>query len=400
MASFTITEKGYALATMAGTPLPEVEADYGAGPDRPRSSMGKVAALAYVRYRSGKLPFAFVSMDNMSHNGDKLRDAVLTIAREWETRKLAEPGFSTYLADRGKVGFPLTMIDKITPRPSETVKNALAEIGFADAEIICTSKKAWIAPFVNAEGPQYLVMEDVFPAGRPPLEKAGVLFTDRVTVDKVEKMKVCTCLNPLHTALAVFGCVLGFTSIAAEMANPVLRRLVERIGYDEGLPVVVNPGIIDPNRFIKEVLEVRFANPYIPDTPQRIASDTSQKVGIRFGETLKAYRARPDLDPAALRFIPLAIAGWCRYLLGVDDTGAPFELSPDPMLDQLRTAVSGIRFGDADGVPAKLRPILSNAKLFGSDLYDLGLGVKIEGYFQEMIAGPGAVKATLEKYVG
>ena len=159
-----------------------------------------------------------------------------------------------------------------------------------------TGKNTFIAPFVNAEKPQYLVIEDKFPNRRMPLEQAGVIFTDRQTVDRVEKMKVCTCLNPLHTALAVFGCLLGYTLIADEMRDPALKSLVEKIGYEEGMPVVVNPQIIDPEAFIKEVIEVRLPNPYIPDTPQRIVTDTSQKVGIRFGETIKAYCLRPDLE--------------------------------------------------------------------------------------------------------
>jgi fructuronate reductase len=163
-----------------------------------------------------------------------------------------------------------------------------------------------------------------------PLDQAGVYLTDRETVERVEKMKVCTCLNPLHTALAVFGCLLGFKSIADEMKDACLKKLVEKIGYEEGLPVVVHPGILNPEDFIREVIEVRFPNPYIPDTPQRIASDTSQKIGIRFGETIKAYCSRKDLDVMALKYIPLAIAGWCRYLLGVDDSGSQMQLSPDP----------------------------------------------------------------------
>ena len=56
-------------------------------------------------------------------------------------------------------------------------------------------------PFVNAETTEYLVLEDAFPNGRPPLERAGVYFTDRATVEKAEKMKVGTCLNPLHLSL-------------------------------------------------------------------------------------------------------------------------------------------------------------------------------------------------------
>ena len=108
-----------------------------------------------------------------------------------------------------------------------------------------TSKNTYIAPFVNAEECEYLVIEDAFPNGKPALDKGGIIFTDRATVDKVEKMKVCTCLNPLHTALAIYGCLLGYTLISEEMKNPLLKNMVEVIGYKEGLPVVVNPGILD-----------------------------------------------------------------------------------------------------------------------------------------------------------
>lgn len=399
LASFTITEKGYNLKNISGDYLPDVQEDMRKGPDYPKSVMAKVTALAYVRYKNGELPLAFVSMDNCSHNGSKLHSAIDAIARKWVENGLVEAEFLAYINNPQKVSFPWTMIDKITPRPSETVKDELHKIGFASADIICTSKNTWIAPFVNAEKPQYLVVEDSFPNGRMPLEQAGVFFTDRETVDKVERMKVCTCLNPLHTALAVFGCLLGYTSIAAEMQDPLLKRLVEKIGYEEGLPVVVNPGIMDPAAFIKEVIEVRLPNPYIPDTPQRIATDTSQKVGIRFGETIKAYSLRTDLDPKNLTYIPLVIAGWCRYLMGLDDQGKEMSLSPDPLLGTLKAVVSVIKLGDMESVGDNLKPILSNTELFGVNLYEIGLGEKIEGYFKEMIAGPGAVRSTLQKYL-
>ena len=150
------------------------------------------------------------------------------------------------------------------------------------------------------------------------------MFTDRETVDKVEKMKVCTCLNPLHTALAVFGCLLGYELISEEMKDETLRKLVEKIGYTEGLPVVVDPKIIAPKDFIDTVLNVRIPNPFMPDTPQRIATDTSQKLAIRFGETIKAYAASKELNVKDLTGIPLVFAGWLRYLTGIDDNGKKF----------------------------------------------------------------------------
>jgi len=399
MVSFTITEKGYKLRNFSGEYFEDVIKDMQEGPENPRNTMSKVASLAYTRYKSGELPIAFVSMDNCSHNGDRLHEAIEEIVKNWVNNGLVESGFLEYINDSSKVSFPWTMIDKITPRPSEKVKEALNSIGFASTEIICTSRNTYTAPFVNAEGPEYLVVEDSFPNGRMPLELAGVLFTDRQTVDKTEKMKVCTCLNPLHTALAVFGCLLGYNLIADEMKDSCLKKLVEKIGYEEGLPVVVNPGIINPEEFLREVIEQRFPNPYIPDMPQRIATDTSQKVGIRFGETIKAYRDREDLDPANLVFIPLTIAGWCRYLLGVDDKGEEMPLSPDPMLDMLKSCIKGVKLGKVETVGDSLKPILSNESLFGSNLYDVGLGEKIEGYFKEMLSGKGAVRATLQKYL-
>ena len=396
--SFTITEKGYSLSNAAGDFHDAVKEDFKTGPETPLSFMGKIAALCYERFVNGKLPVAYLSMDNCSHNGEKLYKAMRAFAQEWTERGLVDREFLGYINNQ-KVSFPWSMIDKITPRPDPGIKEQLQKNGFESTEIICTSKNTYIAPFVNAEEPQYLVIEDIFPNGRPPLEHAGVIFTARDTVNRVEKMKVCTCLNPLHTALAIFGCLLGYKSISSEMKDLHLKDLINKIGYDEGLPVVVDPGIISPEDFIKEVIEIRFPNPYVPDTPQRIASDTSQKLPVRFGETLKAYQRREDLSTSDLTFIPLVFAGWCRYLMGVDDGGDDFQPSPDPMLESMKKHLKGISLGDPGPFSDNLKPILSDVSIFGVNLYDVGLGNKVEQYFAEMVSGKGAVRATLAKYV-
>ncbi len=398
MVSFTITEKGYSLANGKGELLPAVAADFAAGPEKPASYIGKVASLLYTRFKNGQLPIAMVSMDNCSHNGDKLYAAIHTFAEKWAENGLAEKDFVNYINDREKVSFPWSMIDKITPRPDASVEEILKKDEIDGLDPVVTSKNTYVAPFVNAEECEYLVIEDWFPNGRPELEKGGIMFTDRATVDKVEKMKVCTCLNPLHTALAVFGCLLGYTKISDEMKDAELRKMVERIGYTEGLPVVVDPGILDPKEFIDTVLNVRIPNPFMPDTPQRIATDTSQKLAIRFGETVKNYLASEDKDIKNLKLIPLVFAGWMRYLMAVDDNGEKFELSPDPLLETVCPVVAGIRLGDTD-VEETIRPLLTNRAIFGVDLYEAGLAGLTVQYFKELIAGAGAVRATLKKYV-
>ena len=216
-----------------------------------------------------------------------------------------------------------------------------------------------------------------------------------------EKMRVTICRNMHNADLAVYCCLLGDDSIAAEMKDPQLKALVEKIGYDEGIPVVVDPKILSPMDFIHEVIDQRLPNPFIPDMPQRIATDTSQKAPIRFGETIKSYVARPDLEVTDLTFIPLAIAGWLRYLLAVDEEGKPMECSPDPMLDTLQQQLSGVELGQpASASDGALTPILSNPALFAADLVEIGLAAKVGGMLREMLAGPGAVRATLEKYLG
>ena len=400
MVSFTITEKGYALHGIDGKFSPLAAADMEAGPEKASLAMSFVTAMLWERFQAGAYPIAMVSMDNCSHNGEKLKSSVVTMARAWAEKSFVSVDFVEYLENEEKVSFPWTMIDKITPRPAEVVEDMLTQAGIVDMNPIVTSGNTFIAPFVNAEIPQYLVVEDRFPNGRPALEKAGVYMTDRETVNNTERMKVTTCLNPLHTALAVYGCLLGYDRIAKEMSDPQLKRLVEKIGYEEGMTVVVDPKILSPMDFIHEVIDVRLPNPFVPDMPQRIATDTSQKVGIRFGETMKSYVASDTLDVTALTYIPLVLAGWLRYLLAVDDEGNSFECSSDPMLETLQGYLKDVKLGDVSSAEGRLKPILSNQVLFGVNLYEVGLGEKIEGMFKELIAGPGSVRAALVKYVG
>lgn len=398
MASFTITEKGYSLENGKGETLPAAREDFKKGPGKPMSYIGKVVSLLYTRYQAGGKPIAMVSMDNCSHNGDKLYAAVRTFAEEWAKNGLVEEGFAVYINSRDKVSFPWSMIDKITSRPDASIEEILKNDGIEGLDPVVTAKNTYVAPFVNAEECEYLVIEDAFPNGRPKLEKGGLIFTERETVDKVEKMKVCTCLNPLHTTLAVYGCLLGYKKISDEMKDPELKKLVENIGYKEGLPVVVDPGILDPKEFIDTVLNVRFPNPFMPDTPQRIATDTSQKLAIRFGETIKAYAASEKLNVADLELIPLVFAGWLRYLMAADDNGETFELSPDPLLGTVCPHVAGIKLGEENDVEAALRPVLENKDIFGVNLYEVGLAERVIGYFKELTSGVGAVRATLKKY--
>ncbi len=387
MISFTITEKGYSVSPN------DLERGL-----QPVLAMGKVTALLYERYQAGQLPLTIQSMDNCSHNGDKVKAGVFAYAERWVSDGIIPSAFLDYLKDETKITFPWSMIDKITPRPHQKVQEMLAKDGFEDNNYIETEKHTFTAPFVNAEEVQYLVIEDHYTNGRPPLDLGGALYTTRETVDKVETMKVTTCLNPLHTAMSIYGCLLGYTLISAEMADEDLRAFIQKIGYMEAMPVVTDPGVLNPYEFIGAVINRRLPNPFMPDAPQRIAMDTSQKLPIRFGETIKKYLAR-GLDMDNLQLIPLTLAGYARYLKGIKDDGTPFEPSPDPMLDELMAIVAPLEVGKTDQDYSCLRQLYSRKDVFGLNLYEAGLGEQIEGMVKELYAGYGAVRTTLHKYV-
>ena len=384
MVSFTITEKGYSLRF--------AEKDAQGKPEDANGLIGYLCKLLLARYNSGKTPLALVSMDNCSHNGEKLETAVKYVIGEWLKNGHVPQGFIDYIDNR--ITFPWTMIDKITPRPDATVMKMLEEDGFEDGGLIITSKGTYTSAFVNAEEKEYLVIEDTFPNSRLPLDKAGIYYASRKTVEDVERMKVTTCLNPLHTCLAIYGCLLGFKTIWQEMDDEDLHSMVNRIGYTEGLPVVTDPGIMDPKEFLRQVLEIRLPNCFLPDTPQRIATDTSQKLSIRFGETIKAYLEK-GMDLSILKGIKLVEAGWLRYLMGVDDNGEPMEISADPRLEEMKQRLSGLSFMHSENAGEILKPILSDESLFGLDLVKAGMAEDIICAFKKMNAGAGEVRKAI-----
>ena len=403
MVTVTCTEKGY------GIDNPAVEADLAAGPDKPSHIMSIAAAGAWHRFNHGAAPLAFVSMDNCAENGKLFQESVMAIVEHWAASGKVSQEFIDYMSDTSKITFPWTMIDRITPRPDDGTIAMLGDLGVGGMDVVETTKGTFIAPFSNTEHISYLAVQDAFPNGRPPLETTGVLFApDTEGVAAYEAMKVGTCLNPLHTTLAVFGCLLGHTSISEEMADPELSAML-RAQSAEALPKAVRPAGLEPADFLNTCLDERFPNPNVPDTPQRIATDTSQKMDVRYGGTMQAYGA----EAAGLEIIPLAVAGWLRYLAGADtveggtdDDGAPFTLSDDgPFYADAKAvaAAASIKVGSPESVTTEAVKTLLDFgfKRAGSqielDIYGIGLGDKIEGLLRELVAGPGAVRATMKR---
>lgn len=396
MISFTVTEKGYLISDNNGELLDTVKEDMERIPEQAGTFGGILAYLLLYRKKTCGVPVAMVSMDNCAHNGDRLKSAIMAYVDAWRVRKYISEDDYRYVSET--VTYPWSMIDRITPRPSPEIADMLKQDGLEEMDVRVTSKGTFLAPFVNTERPKYLVIEDNFPNGRPSLENAGVIFTDRERVDRCELMKVCTCLNPPQTAMAVLGCLLGYTSIAKEFEDEDIHEFIYRMCYDEGMPVVVNPEVISPAAFEAEVFDERLKNEYIRDTPQRIASDTSQKLQFRFGVNITRYMKMDPAKAAALRYMPMVYALWLRYLLGIDDAGESFTCSNDPRLRELQNKLSGIQLGEISPEDEqKARSILKDRTITGTDLQKAGLEGKIISSWKKMMASPGAVRKVLHE---
>ena len=196
LVSFTITEKGYAIKDSAGNLSDTVKADMKNGPQNCTHLMSILASLCISRFHACNKPLALVSMDNCSHNGEKLEAAIITIADAWKDNGFITDAELDYL--KTSVSFPWSMIDKITPRPDDSVEVILRKDGVEELDTIVTFKHTYAATFVNAEETEYLVIEDDFPNGRPDMEKGGIIFTDRETVDRGN-------LRPILSNKKIFG---------------------------------------------------------------------------------------------------------------------------------------------------------------------------------------------------
>ena len=140
MISFTITEKGYGVAPH------DLERGL-----TPVLAMGKVAALLFERFKAGALPLTVQSMDNCSHNGDKVKAGVMAYVNKWAADGLVPAEFVAYVQDETKITFPWAMIDKITPRPHSLVQEMLAADGFEDNNTILQRRLGFMMSAVKRE---------------------------------------------------------------------------------------------------------------------------------------------------------------------------------------------------------------------------------------------------------
>ncbi|MEB0952903.1 mannitol dehydrogenase family protein [Citrobacter sedlakii] len=333
--SLTITEKGYCIDPATGTldlTHPRIRHDIDS-PGEPHSAPGILVEALSRRRERGLLPFTVLSCDNIPDNGHVVKNAVLGMAEK------RDPALAMWI--REHVSFPGTMVDRIVPAATdETLEEISRALGVADpCGISCE-------PFIQ------WVIEDRFVAGRPAWETAGVqLVTD---VRPWEEMKL-RMLNGSHSFLAYLGYLSGFQHISECMQDEAFREAAYQLMMREQAPTLSITDV-DLQRYAGSLI-ARFANPALKHKTWQIAMDGSQKLPQRMLAGVRIHLERGSAWP----LLALGIAGWMRYVCGVDDAGAPIDVR-DPLSDKIRLLVANV------GENEKVANLLTLQEVFGSDL--------------------------------
>ena len=335
--TLTITEKGYNLDPQSGEldlAAPEIAHDL-ASLDRPRSAIGFMAASLQARMKAGEAAPTIVACDNLSHNGVKLKKAVLDFAGA------VDPVFAGWV--EGEVAFPSTMVDRIVPATTEDDRKALAEaVGLYDAAYVKTE------PFLQ------WVIEDDFRGARPQWEAGGAQFVPDVAPFELMKLRL---LNGPHSAMAYLGYLAGKAHISDVVAEPAFASCIRALMTEEIIPTMAQTSGLDFHQYVNDLFK-RFANPALKHRTWQIAMDGSQKLPQRLTPVI---RSRLDVG-APIERVSLAIAAWMRYVGGVDEQGRVIDVQ-DPLADLLKQKY------DSGGTPGeRVKALLSVEQVFGADL--------------------------------
>ena len=335
--TLTVTEKGYCYdpaTTALDEAHPDIVRDL-AAPAQPRTAPGFLVEALRRRRAEGVHSFTVLCCDNLPHNGRTVATIVTRFA-ELRDRQLAG-----YI--RNEVAFPATMVDRITPATIDEDRAAIsARLGVDD-----------LAPVVTEPFSQW-VIEDRFPGGRPDWSIAGAEFVTDVAPYENMKLRL---LNGSHSTLAYLGYLAGYETVSDTMQDANYRRLAEGVMDDAATTLKMPPGA-DVAAYKRALME-RYANPALKHRTWQICMDGSQKLPQRL---LGSIRDRLAAGAPVDRLV-MGVAGWMRYVTGVDEHGKPIDVR-DPLSARLRT------IADQAGLSAeRLAPALLEVReIFGTDL--------------------------------
>lgn len=363
--SLTITEGGYNFNPSSGefdfkNSDIQHELKY---PDNPKTVYGFLTASLKKRRDAGLPAFTVMSCDNIQHNGDVIRDMLLSFAKQQDAT------LAKWIEK--EVCFPNSMVDRITPVTTQADIDYLVKTyGIKDEwPVTCEPFLQW-------------VVEDNFSNGRPEFEKVGVQFVP--DVKPYEKMKL-RLLNAGHSVLGILGALHGHKTINACMEDKTFVTYLRAFMDKEATPVLDEVKGIDLNAY-KDSLVVRFANPNIKDSVSRICSESSAKLPKFLIATLEENLA----GERNIEFITLVIAAWCYYCdKQTDKNGQPLEII-DAMSSELQkvaqlTKTDPLAFIKQESLFGDLSKNKRFTELYTNMVQKIYEDANIKKYMQDMI---------------
>jgi len=171
-----------------------------------------------------------------------------------------------------------------------------------------------------------------------------------------EEMKL-RMLNGSHSFLAYLGYLAGYQYINECMNDDNYKKATIQLMMTQQAPTLNVPSHVNLAQYANKLIE-RFSNPALQHKTAQIAMDGTQKLPQRILDAIR-WHIKHNSD---FSLLALAVAGWMRYIGGIDDNNQPFEIK-DPMAEQLKTVVS---LSD-DGID-RVNKLLSLQAIFGTDL--------------------------------
>jgi fructuronate reductase len=336
--SLTVTEKGYCHDPATGEldeKHPDIVHDL-AHPDAPISAPGIIVAALALRQQRGLVPFTVMSCDNLPSNGKTAGRIVRRLAEIW--------GHNTKLTEYVQsVSFPSTMVDRIVPATAADDGKIVKEISGLDDE--------W--PIMTEPFTQW-VIEDDFPAGRPPFEQVGAQLVEDVEPFELMKLRM---LNGSHSTMAYLGYLSGYQYVNEAIADAGIHKLIHGLMTEEAMPTLpMERPVLEAYR---DQLLARFANPALKHRTWQIAMDGTQKLPQRL---LGTIRDRLEKGQSIQR-LTLGVAAWMRYVTGIDEQGRPIDVK-DPHAARLRQ-IADAAGGNSEALATGL---LAVQEVFSTDL--------------------------------
>lgn len=338
----------------------------------PASSFpGRLIQFLYERYQAfngdPSRGLIILPVELIEDNGKALKECVVKLIRHWNL----EEDFLRWVEESNI--FCSTLVDRIVSGKTQAMSEKYPDDSMY---VVAEPFGLWIIAGDQDISAEFTLAQ----AGMP------VVFTDDLKPFRERKVRV---LNGTHTAMALISYLCGVDIVADAMADPLLRKYIDRVCYEELAPAVPQP-IDETREFVGEVME-RFENPFLNHKLLDISLNSVSKWRARDLPTVRESLASGK-DVPVLKF---SLAALLAFDTIAEDTDGQYSgKRPDGSLYPIREDRKVVEAVQAE-TQNDVRRVLSDVSLWGEDLSPLSEAVY--GYLTAIRQDPRAAVEELLK---